>query len=177
MKAHQIIACCGPAVHPALTIVRGEPLRVEIDSSRFPLIVQSLRYGYDVEDLRRVMPTYDRLLSQHRRYAIVVNHEPGATIASAPMRAYLGTWQKQHEAAIKRCNVGVGVVLPSIAHRAAMTALNWLFPPVSPQRACGSTLEAVDYACEQLTANGIELTSPIHELRDRLRREIGYSIG
>lgn len=155
----------------------GEALRVEIDTSRFPLVVQSLRYGYDVEDLRRAMPSYERLLSQHRRYAIVVNHEPGATIAGAPMRAYLGTWQKQHEAGIARCNVGVGVVLPSLAHRAAMTALNWLFPPVTPQRACGSMLEAVDYACAQLTESGIELTAPIHDLRERLRREIGYSIG
>lgn len=123
------------------------------------------------------MPSYERLLSQQARYAIVVNHEPGATIANAQMRAYLGTWQKEHEAAIARCNLGVGVVLPSVAHRAAMTALNWLFPPVTPQRACGSMLEAVDFACTQLTSQGIELGAPIHDLRDRLRREIGYSIG
>ncbi len=140
-------------------------------------MVQSLRYGYDVEDLRRAMPAYERLLAQQLRYAIVVNHEPGATVAGALMRAYLGTWQKGHEAAIVRCNVGVGVVLPSVAHRAAMTALNWLFPAVTPQRACGSMLEAVDFACTQLTASGIELNAPIHDMRDRLRREIGYSIG
>lgn len=139
--------------------------------------MQSLRYGYDVEDMRKAMPAYERLLTQGRRYAIVVNHEPGATIAGAPMRAYLGTWQKEREAQIARCNVCVGVVLPSMAHRAAMTALNWLFPPVTPQRACGSFLEAVDFACEGLLAQGIELSPRAAELREQLRRDIGYSIG
>jgi len=152
-------------------------LRAEVDISRFPLVVQALRYGYDIDDLRAAMATYDRLLSQHRRYAIVVNHEPGATVAGAPIRAYLSAWQKEHEDAIARCNVCVAVVLPSIAHRAAMTALNWLFPPVTAQRACGSLLEAVDFACDQLTAQKVELTAPIHDFRDRLRRDIGYSIG
>lgn len=152
-------------------------MRVEVDISRFPLVMQSLRYGYELQDLKGAMATYERLLSQHRRYAIVVNHEPGATIANAPMRAYLGAWQKEHEDAIARCNVCVAVVLPSIAHRAAMTALNWLFPPVTAQRACGSLLEAVEFACDQLTGQGVELGPAIQELRGQLRRDIGYSIG
>ncbi len=152
-------------------------MRVEVDISRFPLVVQALRYGYELGDLKVAMATYERLLSRNQRYAIVVNHEPGATIAGAAMRAYLAAWQKEHEAAIVRCNICVAVVLPSMAHRAAMTALNWLFPPVSPQRACVSLLEAVDFACDQLTAHNLELNAPIHDLRDRLRRDIGYSIG
>jgi len=152
-------------------------VRVDVDISRFPLIVQSLRYGYAVEDLRQTMPIYERLLSQGRRYAIVVNHEPGATIATAAMRAYLGAWQQQHAAQIAQCNVGVAVVLPSMPHRAAMTALNWLFPPVTPQRACGSFLEAVEFACDSLVAQGIELSPRAVELRAQLRRDIGYSIG
>jgi hypothetical protein len=73
--------------------------------------------------------------------------------------------------------VAVGIVLPSLSHRAALTALNWLFPPVTPQRGCSSFLEAVDFCCDKLVEDGQALPSSVVELRAELRRRITYSAG
>jgi hypothetical protein len=151
--------------------------RVDVDTSRFPLVVQTLRFGYTAQDLLTGLEVYKPLLATGKRYAIAVQHEPGAPVADAQIRAMLGEWQAKNDAAIKRCNVCVGVVLPSFAHRAAMTALNWLFPPVTPQRACASLIEAVDFCCERLTQEGIPLSPSILVFQAELKRQAGYGTG
>jgi hypothetical protein len=149
--------------------------RVEVDTSRFPLIVQTLHFGYTEEDMRRALAQYLPLFARRQRYAIAVQHEPGAPVADAPLRAVIGAFQTANLEHIRYCNVCVGVVLPSFSHRAAMTALSWLFPPVAPQRACASIIEAVEYCCEMLTTEGIGLGAPILKLQSDLKKKAGYA--
>jgi hypothetical protein len=149
--------------------------RVEVDTSRFPLILQRLHFGYTEDDMRQGLARYRELFARGQRYAIAVTHEPGAKAGNAQMRKLIGAFQNEHADSIKRLNVAMAIVLPSITHRAAMTGINWLFPPVAPQRACVSVLEAVDYCCEMLTAERIALTPPILALQEELRRRMGYS--
>jgi hypothetical protein len=149
--------------------------RVEVDTSRFPLVVQTLHFGYTEEDMRQALAQYLPLFARRQRYAIAVQHEPGAPVADAPMRAILGSFQAANLEHIRYCNVCVGVVLPSFSHRAAMTALNWLFPPVAPQRACASIIEAVEYCCQMLTSEGISLSAPIVNLQSDLKKKAGYA--
>jgi hypothetical protein len=134
-----------------------------------------LHFGYTEEDMRRALAQYLPLFARRQRYAIAVQHEPGAPVADAPMRAILGAFQAANLDHIRYCNVCVGIVLPSFSHRAAMTALNWLFPPVAPQRACASIIEAVDYCCQMLTAEGIKLNAPIQNLQSDLKQRAGYA--
>ena len=47
-------------------------------------------------------------------------------------------------------------------------------PPVAPQRACASIIEAVDYCCQMLTAEGIKLSAPILKLQSDLKKKAGY---
>jgi hypothetical protein len=149
-------------------------LRVEVDTSRFPLVVQTLRFGYTEADMRKGLSRYLELFARGQRYAVAVQHEPGAPIGDAQVRAAIGAFQAQNEESIRRCNVCVAVVLPSFAHRAAMTALNWLFPPVTPVIACVSLLEAVDTCCERLTGEGIALSHSIQYFQQTIRRQTGY---
>jgi hypothetical protein len=149
--------------------------RIQVDTSRFPLVVQTLYFGYTEADMRQALAHYEPLFARGERYAIAVHHEPGAPVGDAPMRAMIGTFQSANVAHIRACNVCVGVVLPSFSHRAALTALNWLFPPVAPQKACATLLEAVDYCCRMLTAEGIALGAPILQLSDELRRRAGLT--
>jgi hypothetical protein len=149
--------------------------RVQVDTSWFPLIVQTLHFGYTEEDMRQALAQYQPLFARRQRYAIAVQHEPGAPVGDAPMRALIGAFQSAHAEHIRYCNVAVGVVLPSFSHRAALTALNWLFPPVAPQKACASIIEAVDYCCQMLTAEGVVLNANILKLQDDLKRKAGYA--
>jgi hypothetical protein len=91
------------------------------------------------------------------------------------MRAVVGAFQAEHAERIRRTNLTVAIVMPSIAHRAAMTALNWLTPPTSPQHAVASPLEAVNHCCEVLKRHGIPLNSKILALQEELRRSTGYA--
>lgn len=149
--------------------------RIQVDTSRFPLVVQTLHFGYTEQDMRQALTHYEPLFARRQRYAIAVQHEPGAPVGDAPMRALIGAFQSANAEHIRYCNVCVGVVLPSFSHRAALTALNWLFPPVAPQKACASLIEAVDYCCRMLTAEGIALGAPILKLQEELRSKAGYT--
>jgi hypothetical protein len=150
-------------------------LRVEVDTSTFPLVVQRIRFGHTDEDMTKALARYLPLFARRQRYAVAVLHEPGAKPGDANMRKLIGAFQTQHIESIKQSNVCVAVVLPSIAHRAAMTGVNWLFPPVTPQRACGSIIEAVDYCVDALSAEGISLSLPIRKLQAELKSGMGYS--
>ena|SRR5688572_22890560 len=149
--------------------------RVTVDYSRFPLVIQSMRFGYTWEEMEEALNRYVPLWEGERRFALAVWNEPGAALPDASMRAMIAVHQDKYAEGIRRTNVVCAVVMREFSYRAALTALNWLSPPASPQRACGSIIEAVEHCCEVLTRERIPLNPAIHALREELRRNMGYA--
>jgi hypothetical protein len=148
--------------------------RVMVDVSRFPLVVQTMRFGYTNDELREALKVYVPLLMRGQPYVIATWNEPGAATLTAPMRAVISEFQAEHAERIRRTNLGVAIVMPTFTARAAITALNWLSAPPAPQHACASPLEAVNHCCDLLRRNGIALSAKILALQEELRRSTGY---
>jgi hypothetical protein len=148
--------------------------RVVVDCSRFPLVIQTMHFGYTLEEMEQALTRYLPLFARGQPFAIAVWNEPGAATLDAPMRAMVGRFQRANEDAIRRTNLTTAIVMPEFSYRAALTALNWLSPPVSPHKACASIIEAVEHCCDVLTRHGIALTPGIVMLKDDLRRKMGY---
>ena len=148
--------------------------RVIVDSSRFPLVIQTMRFGYTCDEMRAALHQYVPLLMRGQPYVLATWNEPGAATLTAPMRAVVSEFQAEHAERIRRVNLGVAIVMPSFTARAAITALNWLTAPPAPQHACASPLEAVNHCCEVLKRHGIALTPKILVLQEELRRNTGY---
>ena len=133
-----------------------------------------MRFGYTYQEMEKALAEYLPLWRAGRPYALAIWNEPGVATITAPMRAMIGAWTREHAEHIRRTNLVAAIVMPELSYRAALTALHWLSPPPSPQVACASLIEAVEHCCDALTRNRIPLNSGIHALRDELRRDIGY---
>jgi hypothetical protein len=148
--------------------------RVVVDYSRFPLIIQSMRFGYTQREMEEALARYVPFWEGERKFALAVWQEPGVAVTDASMRAMMAAVMNRYAEGIRRTNLVTAIVMPERSYRIALTALNWLSPPNSPQRACASILEAVDHCCEVLEGANIPLNPAIHAFRDELRRGVGY---
>jgi hypothetical protein len=148
--------------------------RVTVDLSRFPLLVQTMRFGYTFDEMSQALTRYVPLWEGTRPFALAVWNEPGVAPPDAATRAMIAGVQRKYAEGIRRNNLVTAIVMHQISYRAALTALNWLFPPISPQYTCASMIEAVDHCCEVLTHHSIPLNPGIQALREELRAKAGY---
>jgi hypothetical protein len=148
--------------------------RVTVDLSRFPLLVQTMHFGYTQEDMAQALQRYVPLWEGSRPFALAVWNEPGVAVPDAQMRKMIASVQTRYAEGIRRNNLVTAIVMHQVSYRAALTALNWLFPPISPQYTCASAVEAVEHCCAVLTRHGISLNASVHALRDELRIKTGY---
>jgi hypothetical protein len=148
--------------------------RVTVDISRFPLLIQTMRFGYTREEMSEALKRYVPFWEGTRPFALAVWNEPGVAPPDAGTRAMIASVQRQYAEGIRRTNLVTAIVMHQVSYRAALTALNWLFPPISPQYTCASMIEAVEHCCEVLTREGISLNAGIQALREELRTKAGY---
>jgi hypothetical protein len=148
--------------------------RVTVDLSRFPLLIQTMRFGFTLDEMEAALLRYVPLWEGTRPFTLAVWNEPGVPPPDAPTRAMIATVQRKYAEGIRRNNLVTAIVMHQISYRAALTALNWLFPPISPQYTCASMIEAVEHCCQVLTRQGIPLNPGIHTFREELRLKTGY---
>lgn len=148
--------------------------RVTVDLSRFPLLIQTMRFGYTTDEMEAALLRYVPLWEGTRPFALAVWNEPGVAPPDAPTRAMIAGVQRKYAEGIRRTNLVTALVLHQVAYRAALTAINWLFSPISPQYTCASMIEAVEHCCEVLKSAGISLNPGIQAYREELRLKAGY---
>lgn len=130
---------------------------LHVDTSRFPIVVMTVSGRVTSSDLEHMMVRYDALLAKGERYFNVVIQEAGADGFDAVQRKLIADWQRAQEARVKKVNVGSAIVLTSAMMRGALTALQWLAPPPTPQRSFSTREEAMEWARASLREAGIEL--------------------
>jgi hypothetical protein len=129
---------------------------LQVDTSRFPIVVMTVSGRVTPADLQHMMDRYDALLAEGERYFNVVIQEAGADGFDAVQRKQIADWQRSREARVKEVNVGSAIVLTSALMRGALTALEWLAPPPTPQRSFSTREEAMEWARASLRQAGIE---------------------
>jgi hypothetical protein len=138
---------------------------VEIDESAFPLIFVEMSSVLDGPSIDSMFRAFDRVLTRQAPFAAVIDTRPLTRFPDAIERKRIADWMQQRVAAEALYNLGNGLVIDSMAARAAITAINWLRRPVNPQDAFASRWEAVDWCCARLAGAGLELTPAIRARR------------
>ena len=95
--------------------------------------------------------------------AAVIDTTPLTRLPDAVERKRIAEWMQHRVAAEALYNRGNGLVVGSVASRAAITAINWLRKPVNPQAVFATRVEAADWCCARLVESGIALTPAIRE--------------
>jgi hypothetical protein len=141
---------------------------IVIDDTHFPLVVQTMTGDWGNRDLEEMIAYFDKRLRGQWRHSAVTNVVPGSHSLDAAQRKRIATWQESIRDHIVRNNISTAIVLSSGLERGALTALNWLFPPPVPQRACSTMLEAVDWSIERMQSAGLVITPAVAKYRGSL---------
>jgi hypothetical protein len=140
--------------------------KINIDSSRFPLVVQ--RFSRDVtdEDVEAMIQKFELMFHGGRRYALLVYCDADANVMSARQRRRVSDWYRECADQVRRINVGTAVVIESALVRGAMTAFNWLVEPVAQQRNVPSLRAGIEYCITSLESAQVPVPLEVLGLRE-----------
>lgn len=143
--------------------------QITLDDSLFPLVIQRMHGAVSDADLEHMMSWHDRFQTiAPSRYALIVHAEVAHRALNAVHRKRVAEWQARNVERTRRTTVCTAVILESAVQRGAMTALNWIAPPPTPQKAVSTMREAVEWCIAMLEEDGVSVPSSVHRFRSDL---------
>lgn len=127
---------------------------IDVDESRFPLVVVSFRGVVSDEKFDAYLASMTRRLRRQERYATLIDATQAGQIP-ALQRKKQAEWQRDHTELLRAYTVGTAFVLGSPIIRGFLTAILWLQPLPSPHHVATTLDEAERWATEQLRAAGL----------------------
>ena len=132
---------------------------MEFYEGSWPLLVSLGPKVYDRAAIELMQASFERYFLRGERYALVTVSPRGSTPPGAHERRAIAEWANSPRVRdySKRLCVGSGTVVENALMRGALTAMMWIWTPVSPHKAVSTTDEAIDFALEKLKAANIPL--------------------
>jgi hypothetical protein len=109
---------------------------------------------------------YDEVYARKERFITMNDATRLGSAPSAAIRKRVADLAKSHEPQSKRWMVHSATVVSNPILRGAMTALNWLAPPVYKQTVHGTTTDAVNALVTSLEREGLALSGALRRYRD-----------
>jgi hypothetical protein len=146
-------------------------LLVEVDDAAWPLVIARIPEVLDEPAIDSMLQGFDRVLERSARFATLIDTSAMKGFPDARARSKIGEYMKARTMAEAAYNLGNAVVILSAPARAALTAINWLRRPVTPQYLVGTAWEGIDWCCERLKGAGIDPSRGVAVLRARDREQ------
>jgi hypothetical protein len=141
---------------------------IVVDIDTWPLVRFSMIGAPQESDWLGMFSTFDDLYRRRERF-IVLNDTGQLTSApSAAIRQKVADRAKAHEPQSKLWIVHSAIVVSNPILRGAMTALNWLAPPVYKQTVHGTPVDAVNALVASLEREGIAMSDTLRKFREAL---------
>lgn len=121
------------AVGNNLVMTESTRPRVEIDDTRWPLVVTVMRDSIHEADVADMIARYDRMLRLRQRYVALVDLTDMARPPGANERRMLAEWSKARDTELSTYSLGYAIIVPNMMIRGALTALMWLHKTASPE--------------------------------------------
>ncbi len=142
---------------------------ITFDESCLPLLIQTMEGQTTDADIEEMIAWYGEFFARHggEPYATVVHALPSHGGLNATQRRRVAEWRSSLDERTTGRSLGTAIVLHSAFQRGALTALNWLSPPTTPQRVAADVVEAIDWCVEVLEAAGVPVPGRVRALRER----------
>ncbi len=122
---------------------------IEVNESQWPLVVVTHSGKVTLGDLEAYFAVQGAWLAAERLHVVMVVVRDLQPWESAVIRRQ-ATWIKEHQSALRRCNPGVALVLPSLWLKGLLRAILWLQPLPQPYVVCGTVEEAMAWLGERV---------------------------
>jgi hypothetical protein len=149
--------------------------RLQILESAWPVVLVDCPERLSRETVTTLADAFDRIFDRREKFAVMVDTSRVRHVPDAPWRKAMAEWMNDEafKAKQSRYNVGSANVLRSAPMRGALTALNWLWKPPTPQGYPADLLEAVDWCIARLGEHGVAPSLALAEYRRQLAARYG----
>jgi hypothetical protein len=129
---------------------------IEVDESRFPLVVVTFEGQLADHEFDRYLLTMSRVLQRRAKNAIVFDARRAAA-PTAMQRSKQAAWLKSNRAAIQQYSCGSVFVIASAVIRGGLTAILWISPIPGAHTVVSTLAEGEAWALGRLAAEGVAL--------------------
>lgn len=128
-------------------------------TEQFPLVIFSCPRELFADEVRDALRRYEReVLSQDRKFALIVDTTAVEVLPSALVRRTITEWMQPAEALGEKTIVSMAVATSSALIRGAMTAIQWVVPAKVPMTFEPTLAASATWSLSRLAENGVRVS-------------------
>ena len=131
---------------------------LEVDDSRFPLLVMSFSGSFGTNEVAGFEAEMEKQIARQLPYGILISSTK-LPMPELNVIRRLGDWTRDNSDDVARYALCTGIHLPSALLRGAISFLNSISPPPSPQRVFRDIDAAEAWVIEHLAGAGVSVPS------------------
>jgi hypothetical protein len=141
---------------------------VSFNLAPFPLLLVTFETSEcSRAGLSQLFEGFEVQFARKQQYAVIIDASRITQAPDAAWRRELNDWQSAHAAETRRCNVGAALLITSPMVRGVMTAIEWLYPPITPRTYSATMLQAIDWCIGRLRERAIPISPGLRDYRQR----------
>jgi hypothetical protein len=127
----------------------------EIRIDLFPLVLTFLRGKVSDTDLDPFFLGFEEVYARKSPFVVISDLREVTAVPEAPTRRRIAEWSKAQEARTIQYHLGTVMIVRSAVVRGALTAINWLTRPITPQLVYTDPREGAAWCLETLRLRGL----------------------
>jgi hypothetical protein len=128
---------------------------IELDASRFPLVVATFDAHQTYEEMERYLAAFDRVHARRQEFALMAVIK--RYVSDRKQVDLMGTWMKRNEDISRRYCVCTAMVTASLGFRFLLSTVLLVKPLVMPYRVCRTVDEGLDFVRAECTKRNVVL--------------------
>jgi hypothetical protein len=137
---------------------------IEFSVSMWPLVLVTMPTRLQIDDIDYLQRSYEHVFAAPMRHALVVDTTPFESVPDATLRRRMKEFEDGRRQVIRERNIGSAIVLSNSLVRGAFTALRWISPQASPNKAFSNVRDAARWCIEGIESNGQQVPASAYVL-------------
>ena len=137
---------------------------IDFSVSMWPLVLVTMPARLQIDDIDYLQRSYEHVFAAPMCHALVVDTTPFESPPDATLRRRMKDFEDGRRQVIRERNIGSAIVLSNSLVRGAFTALRWISPQASPNKAFSNVRDAARWCIEGLEANGQQVPASAYVL-------------
>ncbi len=107
------------------------------------------------EDYDRLFRGFEALYERKSPFVVLSDIREIAAVPDAPTRRRIAEWSQAQEGYTRQYHLGTAMIVRSAVVRGALTAINWLTRPITPQLVFTDPREGAAWCLSALRSHGL----------------------
>jgi hypothetical protein len=123
----------------------------------FPLVLTFMSGHARTEDYDRIFRGFEALYERKAKFVVLSDIREITSVPDAPTRRRIAEWSQAQESFTRQYHLGTAMIVRSAVVRGALTAINWLTRPITPQLVFTDPREGADWCLSTLHSQGLSV--------------------